>query len=380
MRRGLSACCAVLALIALSSCSSSKAGTKSATGTGTLAGADAGKIAAFYKGVHFSTPTSPSKASPGKAVWIISCSQQVISCSVPAGAAVQAAKDLGWSTKVVDGKFSPTVWNASIRQAIAARTDAIMLVALDCGGVRQSLLAAKYAGIKIGAMYSIDCDDPSVKQSAVFDAPLISDNTRDWSSQVSEWAKERADALIALTGGKAQVIDFNQDSLLVGKYARVAFENEIKTCGGCKIVDTVALALTDVGPPLQQKTQSAILQHPEANALFPLYDGQTLAGVGAGVKASGRAAKIVVIGGEGFAPDMDLIRSAGGQSAAMAFSAEWGAYGVIDGLNRVFDGKQPQNSGVGWQLVDRDHNLPTKGPWTPPSDYAAVYRKLWGVG
>src|SRR5205823_17486 len=169
-------------------------------------------------------------------------------------------------------------------------------------------------------------------------------------------------ALIALTGGKAKVITYSQDSLQALKDTREAFTREIKTCSGCKIVDTIPLALTDIGPPLQQKTLSALTQHPEANAVAPLYDGMTLRG------------------GEGFAPNMDLIRSGGGQTAAMAFPAQWGGWGVIDGLNRVLNGLKPQNSGVGWQLVTKDKNLPSSGPWNPPVDYQSVYRKLWGLG
>src|SRR5207244_3293326 len=158
------------------------------------------------------------------------------------------------------------------------------------------------------------------------------------------WAKNRADALIALTGGKAKVITYSQDTLQALKDTREAFVREIKTCSGCKIVDTIPLALTDIGPPLQQKTLSALTQHPEANAVAPLYDGMTLSGLAAAVKASGRASKITVMGGEGFAPNMDLIRSGGGQTAAMAFPAQWGGWAVVDGLNRVLDGLKPQNS------------------------------------
>jgi ribose transport system substrate-binding protein len=385
MRRVMSALCVLAALCALCACGSSGNGggsggsVRPTDAASTSGGATDAKLTALYQGVHFSTPTSPSKAANGKKFWVISCSQQVISCSVPAAAAVQAAKSLGWSTNLVDGKFSPTNWNGAIRQAVAAKADAIMLIAVDCGAVRQSLLAAKAKGVKIGAMFSIDCDDPSVKQPPLFDAPLIANNTKDWSAQVYQWAQGRADAIIAKTDGKAKVIDFNQDALLVGKYARLGFEKEMSTCSGCKIVDTVNLGLTDVGPPLQSKTQSAILQHPDANAVFPLYDGQTLAGVAAGVKASGRAAKLFVMGGEGYAPDMDLIRGHSGQNAAMGFSAEWGAYAVVDGLNRVFDGMQPQNSGVGWQLIDSSKNLPASGPWKPPVNFVSVYSKLWGL-
>jgi hypothetical protein len=30
-------------------------------------------------------------------------------------------------------------------------------------------------------------------------------------------------------------------------------------------------------------------------------------------------------------------------------------------------------------MVDKDHNLPASGDYTPPIDYQAAYQKAWGV-
>ena len=37
------------------------------------------------------------------------------------------------------------------------------------------------------------------------------------------------------------------------------------------------------------------------------------------------------------------------------------------------------DSGLGWQLVDKEHNLPPSGPFVPSVDFTAVYKKAWGV-
>lgn len=385
MKKGLVTLAAAAALAA-TGCGSSDGSASDAAGSGGAGGtppssgqASGPSLDRFYRGELFGTPKEASTPAKGKTVWVISCSQQVVSCSEPAAGVVDAAKRIGWKATVVDGKFSPPAWNGAIRQAIAAKADAIVNVAVDCGATAKSLQAAKQAGIKVGAIFSIDCDDPSVGGKPLFDAPLIMDGTKDWSAQASRWSEARARVVAAKTDGKAKVIAFRQDSLLAVKYIGEGFEKGLAACPGCKIVESVPLALTDVGPKLQQKVQSAILKHPDANVIASPYDGLTLAGLAAGVKASGQAKRLFVMGGEGYAPNIDLIRSGGGETAAMGFSSQWAGWAAVDGLNRVFDGKEPQNSGLGWQLVDADHNLPKDGPWEPPVDFRSAYAKAWGL-
>ena len=53
---------------------------------------------------------------------------------------------------------------------------------------------------------------------------------------------------------------------------------------------------------------------------------------------------------------------------------------LLDTMNSVFANKKPVDSGIGWTLVDKDHNLPASGEFIPPVDFQAQYKAAWGVG
>ena len=49
-------------------------------------------------------------------------------------------------------------------------------------------------------------------------------------------------------------------------------------------------------------------------------------------------------------------------------------------MNSLFNNVAPQDSGIGYKMIDRDHNLPPAGQGYEPSvDYKAAYKKAWGV-
>jgi ribose transport system substrate-binding protein len=61
----------------------------------------------------------------------------------------------------------------------------------------------------------------------------------------------------------------------------------------------------------------------------------------------------------------------------------------VDAANRLLAGEKPAqipNEGFGYQIIDKDHNVPPSGPYVPlnmktkkPVDFKATYRKVWGV-
>ncbi len=77
------------------------------------------------------------------------------------------------------------------------------------------------------------------------------------------------------------------------------------------------------------------------------------------------------MGGEGFADELDLIRT-GKITAANIISSEWVGWASIDTMNSFFLGQQPADSGIGWTMVDKDHNLPPSGEFVPPVDFQAA--------
>jgi ribose transport system substrate-binding protein len=335
----------------------------------------------WYKGTEAGPPTTSKKPQPGKKVWIISPGQVGESASIPTNAAKEAGEAVGWKMTLYDSKLDVANFSLGIRQAIAAKADGIILHSIDCPLVKQALIEAHQAKVKVLAYYSLDCDDPSVKGQPLFDGSVnFGTQFGDYASLTRTWGAAKADWVIARTHGKAKVISFKEDELLVVKYIREGFEQGLAKCKSCEIVKTVDFTLADLGPKLQQKAQGALLQHPEANAIHVPYDSAVLLGVSAAVLESGRNDQLEVIGGEAFPSNLSLIRENKGQDAANAFPAKWTGYAAIDSLNSLFHGDAPQYSGLGYRLIDKEHNLPPVGQgYEPPFDYKGTYKKAWGV-
>jgi ribose transport system substrate-binding protein len=343
--------------------------------------AAAADVERSYKGTDLAPPAAAKKPDQGKKVWIISPGQIGESASIATLAAKEAGELAGWKMTLYDSKLDVANFSLGIRQAIAARADGIILHSIDCPAVKQALTEARAAKVKVIAYYSLDCDDPSVKGQPLFDGSVnFGTQYGNYAALIRAWGAAKANWVIGKTHGRAKVISFKEDELLVVKYIREGFEQELAKCKTCEIVKTVDFTLADLGPKLQQKAQGALLQHPEANAIHAPYDSVMLLGVGAAVLESGRNDQLSVIAGEGFPSNIQLIRDNKGQDAANAFPARWTGYAAIDSLNSVFHGEAPQFSGIGYKLIDREHNLPPTGKgYEPAADFKAAYLSAWGV-
>jgi ribose transport system substrate-binding protein len=364
--------------------------TMASAGAGTTVGAsvdpqvlaDAQKqVDTAYKGTDRTPPTAAPKPQPGKKVWIISPGQVGESASIPTNATKEAGEAIGWKMTIFDGKLDPSTYPTGIRQAIAAKADGVILDAIDCAVVKQALVEARAAKVKTVAFYALDCNDPSIKGDPLFDGMVnFGLQYGDYASLIRAWGAAKADWIIVKTKGKAKVISFKQDEFLIVKYIREGFEQELAKCASCEIVKTVDLTLADFGPKLQQKAQGALLQHPEANAIHAPYDTLMHFGIAAAIMESGRNDQLETIAGEGFPSNIQLIRDNKGQDAANAFPAAWTGYAAVDTLNGLFNGQPPQDSGEGFKLIDREHNMPAPGKgYEPEVDFRTAYKKAWGV-
>jgi ribose transport system substrate-binding protein len=338
-----------------------------------------------YGGTDGALPTSAPPPAKGKTVWILSCSQAAPGCAVPAGAAVQAAKTIGWQAKVLDGKFDPTVWNKLIRSATAAKPDALVLDAVDCAAVQASLQAAKSAGIKVYGFYSFDCNDPYTNGKPMFDGELSFSPWKGYADYIqNQVARTQAAYGIVKTGGKANVIQFYETDVAVAHHIGDGYARWISTCSGCKVWKVPFTGADLVTGKLQAKAAAALAKYPTANVVAAPYDATILLGIGPAVataRASGR--KLLLTGGEGLGPNIGLIKK-GVQDMAAGVPAAWVGWAAIDGLNRVFAGQSQVGEGIGNQAIDKAQNLPTKTPFydgNPKSqDYRSVYRRIWGAG
>jgi ribose transport system substrate-binding protein len=386
---------ALSVLLLASACGGSdNSGSSSGTGGGSsdIVAQARTAVEANYKGQDRALPTSGPKAQSGKNVWVISCTQAGPGCAIPAAGVKAAAETVGWKATVFDGKGLPDVYAQGIRTAITQKADAVVLDVVDCVAAQAALKEAKAASVKIYAFYSFDCDDSLGGGGApLFDASLLYSQGQSYASLVEDvYSKSIADYVIAKTDGKAMVIEFTEDDIIVGKHLYKGFEKELAKCGGCKIVKSVPFTLTDLTTgKLPAKTSAALTQHPEANVVYGLYDAALSLGISQAVIQSGRNDQMIVTGGEGLPPNIQAIKAGKGQSMAAGSASERVGWATVDGLIRLFAGQPQVDEGMGIQTMDKDHPLPVDPPYYDGNigpdgkrliDYKAAYKKLWGVG
>jgi ribose transport system substrate-binding protein len=368
----------------LAGCGSSGSTAKAsgAAGAGSSsAGASGGYDALLQKafdGEFGPLPSSTPKAPAGVSVWIVSCGQQAPACASAAGAAQQAASSLGWKATVCDGKLNPIGWGTCIRQGTAAHVKVIIPIAVDCPTVTDPLKEAARAGITTIAAGGLDCaavGGPKVYTSGVQLLPNTS--VLQWYEGIGRLA---ADWVIGQSKGKADVLELNFTDAIWGPAMSKGFETELQTCGGCKIARKLDLGNQDVvGGTLRSKFSTALLQLPSVNTVWVPIDVWMVLGLSQAIASSGRASSLKVIGALGDASNMDLIR-AGTESASVEYDSIHYGYAGIDETIRVLDGQPTVPEGVGYQVVDKTHNLPGNGLYVEDRDIVNTYKKLWNVG
>jgi ribose transport system substrate-binding protein len=333
-----------------------------------------------FKGAYRPMDRTPRRAVAGKRIAVISAGQASVSAQVPADAAMAAAKQIGWDAQLYDGALVPAGYPGLVRQAVAPGVDGIVLVAIDCQAVKQPLQEAKQAGIVVIGIGSFDCDDPLGGGDAkgLFTTRLnFGPRGQDLGKLVESYGEDQANYIIAASENAAKVILLTDPEFTTLRYTDRGFTKTIRQSKGSKIVSRLEITTADfTNGKLVPKIQAELVKHPEATWIRSPYTYVTTLGI---VPALGtRAGSIDIMGGEGSQDELDILR-AGKITAVNIFPAAWEGWAAIDTMNSSFRGSEPVDSGLGWVLADRDHNVPASGPYEPPIDFRAAFRKVWGV-
>jgi ribose transport system substrate-binding protein len=336
------------------------------------------ELEALYKGTYQQPSGGPVEPPNGKNIWVISTGQSIEAAINASVAMEEAGATLGWDVEVFDGRFDSNRQISGIEQAVADGADGIVLIYVDCPPVRSALQQAEDAGVVIVGIQSQECE-PALEDHVIRYA-----EHRDFVEYLSHgFGGTQAKWVIAKTKGEAKTIVTAQTDLYS---TRVTYDPGVTEafaeCETCEIVDTVEFVGSEFGPPLQQKIEQSLNQHPEANSFIAAYDAVMTGGGGAAaLRASGRLDELEVMGGEGSKPGIELIYDRAGMEACTGTPTGWEGYAAMMSLARIFAGQDPErgDSGIGEQVCDLEHNLPLRGEgYRAPIDYVAEYRELWG--
>ncbi|MBZ5739565.1 sugar ABC transporter substrate-binding protein [Nocardioides mangrovi] len=377
---------AVAAALTLAACGSSDS---SSGGGGATAQSDldwaSSTTAKLFEGTDRPLPSSGPEAVTGKTVWAITCAATAPGCDMPAEGFADAAQHLGWTTKVVDGKLDPTVYNSSIRAAGAAHVDAVALFGVDCSSTEGAIKAVQAEGVKVFGINALDCDDTYSSGGQ----PLF-DGSMKWgpdSSSYGDFLDDQVGPSIAAwvvdtTNGAGNILVMTEDDNATTHHVGDAEVATLKAkCGGCT-VNTVPYTGGDlVDGGVQSKLSAALQKYPDAGVVMTPVDATILLGAGAAVeqaRASGRT--ILLVGEEGVPGSIALIKK-GDQDFALGRPWTWTGWAAADALNRFFAGDQQVDAGFGFGAMDADHP-PTSDVYdgnAKSAGYQANYLKIWGV-
>lgn len=342
-------------------------------------------LSTLTKGVYGALPTT-APAPTKKTVWVVSCGQASIGCALETGGAMAAGRAIGWTMKRCDGKFDTNdAWGTCYRQAIAAHANGIVGIGIGCAAVKQPLQEAKAAGVKTISSHDFDCSDPYYGGGKpLFSTQIVySPQFRSAAAYWTALGRAEASYFIAKRNGKAKIIELVFPEVIYTRYLDKGLRQGLASCKGCSIVDQLNLSVQDQAtnqvPP---KFSAVLLKHPEANAVAVPFDSLFAFGLKQAIVSSGRASQLAVLGGFGEPEVVPFIRANRGVNAVIGTPIVWFGWASIDELNRAFAGKPPVSQGLGFQLMDSTHNLPSaKGQgYTPPIKFQQAYKAAWGRG
>lgn len=348
------------------------------SGTDAVAAAEEG-LQPWLAGTFRPPPDDGPAAVDGASVYVISCGQLLESCSVLVDGVMDGAEAIGWDATLFDTGLDFTKAGDGVRQAIAAGADGAVVVGVDCQHFSGALDEANAADFPVVVLNAFDCDVTSDgEQEARFAAQVsFTPEGQDPEQGARDFAGAKVDYGIVETDADLKVINLTQDDLLAITLLGEGFDSALATCGSCELVDTVTFSTGDLlDGTLPQKVASSIVAHPEANAISFPYAAAVQLGL-PGIADSGRD-DLLVMGAEGMPSQYDLL--ADGQiDMVMAFPSDWTGWAAIDTLNRVLQGAETVDEGVGYQLLTADDLGPDNAPPPPPYDFEATYREVWGV-
>ncbi|MER6977561.1 substrate-binding domain-containing protein [Streptomyces carpinensis] len=375
----------VMALGVLAGCSAAAdtgGGGSDSDATAAVKAADA-QLAIARKGRMTQPPSAPNPAVKGKKVWIIQSTAAGPSVSIPALAAQEAGKALGWKTTLYDAKGDPGNYTKGVSDAIANGADGIVLVAIDCTYVKNQLQQAKSRGIAVSEVYAFDCADTNPGSPRLFSADLSFGKR--WKSLLDawqQWGSDTAAWIISATKGRARPLVLHNEQIAVLISYQKGFEERMAQCKTCKTVN-VSWDATTSGTPaaLAALIKNASLQHPEINS--SMFGSTVTSGYNQAILSLGAKAKQVkVIAGLGLPDEFNLIKADRGLNATTAWPQEWIGYAAMDSINSVLAGRPRRDEGIGWQIIDNtnpDQMPQGKSIWQGSDDFRSVYRKSWGV-
>jgi ribose transport system substrate-binding protein len=323
-------------------------------------------------------PDAPIDVSSlkGKTIWAISLDLAIPHMNTITESMKEAAEAAGAKVMVFDGKSQVSEWARGVEQAISAKADAIVPIAVGFDTIKAPLEKAKQAGIPVIAGLYTDAGEPI--------PPKFEDIV---SGQVTE-QYSRAGALeaawtIADSDGKANVLAIDVPGIDVSKPVVQGIKDTFdRLCPDCKV--TWKQAPTSEWTKLGTLVRSALTSDPSIDYVIPLYDGMATFVV-PGVHQAGAADRVKVSSFNATAAILEMLERGDVVAADSGTQGPWEGWALVDASFRAMLDEAPvDNYEIPLRLfteenIDSIDISKGEAAWYGPLDYAGKFKSLWGV-
>lgn len=376
---------AAVTIAVLGGCGSSSS-SNSGSGSSASAGSADVSAAQAWLATHqnestlpYKIPSSSPKPVKGKKVVVLLAGAGSEGGKEAAAGVTAGGKTLGWTVTTVDGQFNPKVWADAIGNATSSKADAIVLDALPPEAVAGPIKQASDAGIKVVSEFN-----------PVPPSQMVPGVLADASAGGLDGGMAQAAWVTADSGGKAKIIFYADKTIALTRDRINGFLTGIKQfCPGCSIVtrfdvdeSTMAMTLSGqmagdirrVGTSFTKSSPGYVVAPHDVGGLLMLK----------GIQDAQASDRVKMVSIDALPPVLQDIRNGTVFAGDWAQGLNWLGWSTADQLNRIFSrapapSYQGSNYEVQQMMLDAKHINPS-GPWTPPYDYQAAFKKLWASG
>lgn len=323
--------------------------------------------------IPWTGPTTGPAAQPDKLIVYVS-SNQANGGPQEVGAAVKAAaKEIGWSFRLIDGKGDASDQNAAFSQAIALHPAGIVMGGLDAVQSRPMIQQAVAHHIVVVGWNVATKAGPLPKDQIFYNV----------AQDPLDIAKAAAYYAIAKSDGKAHVVIFTTNEFSVAMEKSNEMAAVIKSCAGCSVLKIENVPLSSVQVRMPQVT-AALLQKFGSKwnyslAINDLYYDYMVPGLEA-ASHKGDGPPYNISAGDGSKAAFERIRSKSYQVATIAAPLELQGWQCVDELNRAFAGDPPAAEPDPVHIIDPDtisQDGGDKSLFNPNNGYKQVFEKIW---
>ena len=293
----------------------------------------------------------------------------------------EAAKAAGVEFVQYNNEGDPAQWVAGMNQAIAQKSDLIILEGgPDPGALEPQLAAAKKAGIPVISTHR-------------FDAEAVDDTLQEFDLAAIVPARHYLGSGELTADYAMYSSDCNVNALLL-EAADVQptsagitqrFQDELaKFCPDTCKAEAINMPFSDWAQNASGEMQSKLTSDPKINFIAPNFDQGAIYARQAILSASADD-RVKIVAYNGSAPVMQMLADGESVISEVGEPLEWLGWQNIDQALRILAGEEPVKAGTPVRLFDEsniseagDPVVQTEG-YGPPSQYEDGFKKLWGL-